>query len=331
MDGLTSIGTPWLWTIFAVLVVVALAIDLIVMNRRGAHHVGFREAAIWSLVWIALALAFNIGLWLWLREIGDNAVADRIALEFLTGYLIEKALAMDNLFVFLLLFTHFSVPIEQRQRVLVYGIIGAIVLRAILIFIGAALIARFHWILYVFGVFLVLTGGKMLFSSGEPPALEKNAILRWVRGRFPLTTRYYGDAFRVRLDGRRVYTPLFLVLVLVGVTDVIFAVDSIPAIFAITLDPFIVLTSNVFAVLGLRALFFLLAGLADRFHLLGYGLALTLAFIGIKMLMIDLYKIPVGYSLLVVALLIGGAMVLSLLRPRQHDPDDPPLAGRPPG
>lgn len=317
---MSSIGTPWLWTVFTILVIVALAIDLLVMNRRGAHRVGFREAAIWSMVWIALALVFNLGLWLWLRETGDNAVANRVALEFLTGYLIEKALAMDNLFVFLLLFTHFAVPIEQRQRVLVYGIIGAIILRAILIFVGAALIARFHWILYVFGLFLVLTGGKMLFSSGEPPDLEKNSILRWVRARFPLTTRYHGDAFRVRLDGRRVYTPLFLVLVLVGVTDVIFAVDSIPAIFAITLDPFIVLTSNVFAVLGLRALFFLLAGLADRFHLLAYGLALTLAFIGIKMLLIDLYKIPVGYSLLAVTVLIGGSIVLSLLRPQVKHP-----------
>jgi tellurite resistance protein TerC len=321
-----TIGTPLLWIGFSALLVLALAIDLFVMNRRGAHRVGFREAGLWSVAWIAVALAFNLALWLWLRAQGDQEVADRIGMEFLTGYLIEKALAVDNIFVFLMLFTRFGVPAEQQQRVLVYGVLGAIVLRAIMIFIGAALIARFHWILYVFGAFLLLTGLRMLMAAGHAPDIGNSKLLNWLRRRLPLTERYHGGALSVNEHGRRLYTPLFLVIVLVGVTDLIFAVDSIPAIFAITLDPFIVLTSNVFAVLGLRALYFLLAGMADRFHLLSYGLALVLVFIGIKMLLIDLYKIPVGYALIGVAILIGGAIALSVLRPpvRPADVDPPP-------
>jgi tellurite resistance protein TerC len=311
-----SVATPLLWAGFLILLVVALAIDLFVMNRKGAHRVGFREAALWSAIWIALALAFNLALWLWLRQQGDDAVADQVAMEFLTGYLIEKALAVDNIFVFLMLFTRFAVPAEQQQRVLVYGVLGAIVLRAIMIFVGAALIAQFHWILYVFGAFLLLTGIRMLMSAGHPPDPGNSRLLNWMQRRLPLTSTYHGGALRVMENGRRLYTPLFLVIALVGVTDLIFAVDSIPAIFAITLDPFIVLTSNVFAVLGLRALYFLLAGMADRFHLLSYGLALVLVFIGIKMLLLDIYKMPVGLALGGVAVLIGGAIVLSLLRPK---------------
>lgn len=313
---MTTIGTPLLWAGFLLLLIVALAIDLLVMNRKGAHRVGFREAGLWSVAWIAVALAFNLGLWLWLRQQGDVASADRIAMEFLTGYLIEKALAVDNIFVFLMLFTHFAVPAEQQQRVLVYGVLGAIVLRAIMIFIGAALIAQFHWILYLFGAFLLLTGIRMLVSAGHPPDPGNSRMLLWMQHRLPLTSRYHGGALRVLENGRWRYTPLFLVIALVGITDLIFAVDSIPAIFAITLDPFIVLTSNVFAVLGLRALYFLLAGMADRFHLLSYGLALVLVFIGIKMLLLDIYKIPVGIALGGVAVLIGSAIALSLVWPK---------------
>lgn len=310
-----TIGSPLLWGAFGALVVVALLIDLVLMRHGGPHKVTFKEALYWSIGWVALALAFNAGLWWYaVGEFGDVA-GNRIGLEFLTGYLVEKSLAVDNIFVFLMLFTYFAVPEEQRQKVLVIGVLGAIVLRAIMIFAGAFLLAKFHWILYVFGLFLVLTGIKMLIAAGKAPDLEKNPILKWMRGHLPLTQDYHGTALSVRKDGKRWYTPLFVVIVLIGVTDLIFAVDSIPAIFAITSDPFIVLTSNVFAVLGLRAMFFLLAGMADRFHLLPYGLAAVLIFIGAKMLLIDIYKIPILWSLGVVAATIGATVILSLLRP----------------
>lgn len=310
-----TIGSPLLWGAFGALVVVALLVDLVLMRHGGPHKVTFKEALFWSIGWVALALAFNAGLWWYaVGEFGD-VVGNRIGLEFLTGYLVEKSLAVDNIFVFLMLFTYFAVPEEQRQKVLVIGVLGAIVLRAIMIFAGAFLLAKFHWILYVFGLFLVLTGIKMLLAAGKAPDLEKNPILKWMRGHLPLTPDYHGTALSVRKDGKRWYTPLFVVVVLIGVTDLIFAVDSIPAIFAITSDPFIVLTSNVFAVLGLRAMFFLLAGMADRFHLLPYGLAAVLIFIGAKMLLIDVYKIPIVWSLGVVAATIGATVALSLLRP----------------
>jgi len=241
-------------------------------------------------------------------------------MEFLTGYLVEKSLAVDNIFVFLMIFSYFAVPEEQKQRVLVIGIIAAIVLRAILIFAGALLLAKFHWILYVFGAFLLLTGIKMIMAAGKAPDLEQNPLLRWLTGHVPMTRGYHGGALSVREGGKRLYTPLFIVIVMIGITDVIFAVDSIPAIFAITEDPFIVLTSNVFAVLGLRAMFFLLQGMADRFHLLPYGLALVLMFIGAKMLLIDVYKIPITLSLGVVAATIGTTIALSMLRPQASPP-----------
>ena len=310
-----TIGNPLLWGAFAALVVVALLVDLVLMRHGGPHRVTFKEASFWSLGWIGLALAFNAGLWWYASDTLGQVAGDRIALEFLTGYLVEKSLAVDNIFVFLMLFTYFAVPEEQRQKVLVIGVLGAIVLRAIMIFAGAFLLAKFHWILYVFGAFLVLTGIKMLLAAGQAPDLEKNPLLRWMRGHLRLTSDYAGNAFRVMRDGKAWYTPLFVVTALIGVTDLIFAVDSIPAIFAITADPFIVLTSNVFAVLGLRAMFFLLAGMADRFHLLPYGLAAVLMFIGAKMLLIDVYKIPIVWSLGVVAATIGATVVLSLLRP----------------
>lgn len=319
-----TIGNPLLWGAFAALVVVALLVDLVLMRHGGPHRVTFKEALFWSLGWIGLALAFNAGLWWYANDTLGNVAGDRIALEFLTGYLVEKSLAVDNIFVFLMLFTYFAVPEEQRQKVLVLGVLGAIVLRAIMIFAGAFLLAKFHWILYVFGAFLVLTGIKMLLAAGQAPDLEKNPLLRWMRGHLRLTTDYAGNAFRVLRDGKAWYTPLFVVTALIGVTDLIFAVDSIPAIFAITSDPFIVLTSNVFAVLGLRAMFFLLAGMADRFHLLPYGLATVLLFIGAKMLLIDVVKIPIGWSLGVVALVIGATVVLSLLRPAKAAPEARP-------
>ena len=315
-----TIGSPLLWLVFGVVVAAALLVDLVLMRHGGPHKVTFKEAAWWSLGWVALALAFNAWLWWYAgQQLGPEA-GNRIGMEFLTGYLVEKSLAVDNIFVFLMIFTYFAVPEEQKQRVLVIGIIAAIVLRAILIFAGALLLAKFHWILYVFGAFLLLTGIKMIMAAGKAPDLEQNPLLRWLTGHVPMTRGYHGGALSVREGGKRLYTPLFIVIVMIGITDVIFAVDSIPAIFAITEDPFIVLTSNVFAVLGLRAMFFLLQGMADRFHLLPYGLALVLMFIGAKMLLIDVYKIPITVSLGVVAATIGTTIALSMLRPQASPP-----------
>jgi len=314
-----TIGSPFLWLAFGVVVVAALLIDLVLMRHGGPHKVTFKEAAWWSLGWVALALAFNAWLWWYTGQQFGSAAGDRIGMEFLTGYLVEKALAVDNIFVFLMIFGYFAVPEEQRQRVLVIGIVGAIALRAVLIFVGALLLAKFHWILYLFGAFLLFTGIRMWRAAGEPPSLEGNPVLRWVTAHLPFMRRYYGGALWIGSGSRRKFTPLFVVLVMIAVTDVIFAVDSIPAIFAITADPFIVLTSNVFAVLGLRAMFFLLQGMADRFHLLPYGLALVLAVIGAKMLLADVYKVPVLVSLAMVAAIIGATVALSLLRPPRAD------------
>ena len=313
-----TIGTPLLWTAFTVFVILALCVDLFMLKAKGAHKVGTREALGWSAFWIFLAFAFNGWLWWYLGHSPDHtqAEANDLALKFLTGYALEKALAVDNIFVFLVLFNYFAVPPVQQQRVLIFGVIGAIVLRAIMIFIGAALVAQFHWILYVFGAFLLFTGGKLLWSAGDEPDLENSGVLRWLSSHLKLTREYHGAKLSVMIDGVRHYTPLVLVMAMIAVTDVIFAVDSIPAIFVITTDPFIVLTSNVFAVLGLRALFFLLAAMADRFHLLNYGLAIVLIFIGSKMMLVDIWKIPVGWALGVVVLVIGGSMVLSLLMPK---------------
>ena len=311
-----TIGSPMLWGVFALVVIVALLIDLVLMRHGGPHKVTFKEATWWSLGWVALALAFNAWLWWYAGQQFGVDAGQRIGMEFLTGYLVEKALAVDNIFVFLMLFSYFAVPEEQRQRVLIIGIVGAIFLRAILIFAGALLLARFHWILYVFGAFLLLTGIKMWRAAGTPPSLDGNPVLRWVTAHLPFVRRYHGSALWLGNGAKRKFTPLFIVLVMIAITDVIFAVDSIPAIFAITEDPFIVLTSNVFAVLGLRAMFFLLQGMADRFHLLPYGLAMVLMFIGGKMLVMGIYKIPVLVALVVVAVIIGTTVVLSLRRPR---------------
>ncbi|MET4728925.1 tellurite resistance protein TerC [Lysobacter enzymogenes] len=315
-----TIGSPMLWGAFAAFVVVALLVDLVLMRHGGPHKVTFKEAAWWSVGWIALAFVFNAALWWYVSRESGAEVGNRIGLEFLTGYLVEKSLAVDNIFVFLMLFTYFAVPEEQRQRVLVIGILGAIVLRSVLIFAGALLLAKFHWILYVFGAFLVFTGIKMLMAAGKSPDLEQNPVLKWMRSHLRLTDDYHDSKLSIMRDGKRWFTPLFAVIALIGVTDVIFAVDSIPAIFAITADPFIVLTSNVFAVLGLRAMFFLLQGMADRFHLLPYGLAAVLVFIGAKMLLIDVYKIPILVSLLGVAAIIGTSIAASLMLPPKPEP-----------
>lgn len=315
-----SIGTWWMWAAFAVFVVVAIVVDLLVLERKGTAKVSFKEALGWSIVWIALSFAFNGLLWWYLDVNHGREVANETSMEFFTGYLIEKSLAVDNIFVFLMLFTFFAVPPQYQRRVLILGIIGAIVLRAIMILVGAWLIAQFHWILYVFGLFLLFTGVKMLMMAEAESDLEKNPLMRWMRRHIPITNEFHGENFTVTRDGRRWFTPLFVVMVMIGITDVIFAVDSIPAIFAVTLDPFIVLTSNVFAILGLRAMYFMLADLADRFHLLKYGLAFILVFIGIKMLLLDIYKIPIGFALSVVGIVLLISILASLwvTRPGQQ-------------
>ena len=314
-----TIGTPGLWAAFAAFVVAALAIDLWVMDRRADQTVGVKAAAIWSIVWIALALAFGAGLWLYLDGAAGREVANEKAAEYLTGYLIEKSLSVDNIFVFLMLFTYFAVPPERQRKVLVLGVLGAIALRVVMILIGAWLIARFHWILYVFGLFLLVTGVKMIVFADEKPDLERNPVLRWMRGHLAITPEFHGDRYWIEEGGKRWFTPLFVVLVLIGVTDLVFAVDSIPAIFAITDDPFIVMTSNIFAVLGLRALYFVLADLAERFHLLVYGLGAILVFVGLKMLAVDFFKVPVAWSLGTVAAILAAAIVASLAIPPRRE------------
>lgn len=313
-----TIGTPLMWALFASFVLAALLVDFFAMSKQGAHKVSIKEAALWSLVWVAVSFVFVGWLWWYLGGLEGNALADTKALEFVTGYLVEKALAVDNIFVFLMVFGYFAVPPVQQQRALIYGIIGAILLRTVMIFIGAALIQKFDWVLYIFGAFLVFTGVKMLWGVGDEPDIGSNPALTWIRKRLAVTSEYHGTRFVIRENGTRWFTPLFVVVMMIGITDVIFAVDSIPAIFAITDDPFIVLTSNVFAVLGLRALFFVLAGMADKFHLLAYGLATVLIFIGVKMLIMHFWHIPIGAALVVVALAIGTSMVASVLFPPKN-------------
>ena len=308
-----SIAPLWLWIVFVAFVLAALFVDFVVLKKQGAHEVGVKEALNWSLVWIALSFLFNGLLWWAVHETsGSRELANEKSLEFLTGYLIEKSLAVDNIFVFLMIFTYFAVPPAYQKRVLMIGIIGAIVLRTVMILVGSWLLAQFHWILYVFGGFLVLTGLKMWWAAGKEGSLDDNPALRLLRRVMPVSRSFDGEKFWTLENGKRIATPLLMVVALVGLTDVIFAVDSIPAIFAITQDPFIVLTSNVFAILGLRAMFFLLQAVASRFHLLNYGLAVILVFIGTKMMLIDIYKIPVAVSLGVVVGILAVTMFLSV-------------------
>jgi tellurite resistance protein TerC len=313
------IGTPTLWLLFSLFVLVALAIDFFALNRQGAHTVSIKEATIWSLIWVAVSFVFVGWLWWYLGGLDEDPATKQLAnakaLEFVTGYLVEKALAVDNIFVFLMLFTYFAVPPEFQKRVLMIGILGALVLRAIMILVGAWLISQFHWIMYVFGAFLVYTGVKMWWAAGQEPDLENNPALHWVKRRIKISPHYDGEKFFTVVNGVKMATPLFVVIALIGVVDVIFAVDSIPAIFAITRDPFIVLTSNVFAILGLRAMYFVLAGMHEKFHLLSYGLAIVLVFIGVKMLLIDIYKIPIVWSLGFTVTTLAITMLLSLRIP----------------
>ncbi len=307
-----TIAPLWLWIFFVLAVLAALFIDFVVLSKQGAHEVGVKEALRWSVVWVLLSFAFNGLFWWAVAQDHGTAVANTKSMEFLTGYLIEKSLAVDNIFVFLMIFTYFAVPPSFQKRVLMIGIIGAIVLRTVMILVGSWLITQFHWVLYLFGAFLLLTGVKMWWAAGKEPDLESNPALKLLRRVLPVSKDFDGERFFTVENGKRIATPLLLVIALVGLTDVIFAVDSIPAIFAITTDPFIVLTSNVFAILGLRAMYFLLAAMASKFHLLSYGLAVVLVFIGTKMMLIDVIKIPVLVSLGVVVAVLAVTMVASL-------------------
>jgi len=298
MNNTISIGEPWMWGAFVAFVLAMLALDLFVFGGRKAHKVGVKEAAAWSAVWISLALLFNAGLWWHLNASVGPQIADQKALEFLTGYLIEKSLSVDNVFVFLLIFSSFHVAAEYQRRVLIYGVLGAIVMRAVMILAGAWVVREFSWVLYLFGFFLVVTGMRMLVMAEKTPDLEKNPVLKFARRHLRIADGDHGEKFTVMKDGVRHFTPLFLVLILIEVSDLVFAVDSIPAIFAI---------------LGLRALYFLMADVADRFHLLKYGLAMVLTFIGAKMLITPWYHMPVAASLAIVAVLIGASVIASLI------------------
>ena len=310
-----SIGTPLLWIGFTLFVLAMLALDLGVFHRK-AHAVRVREALVWTAVWISLALLFNLGVYVWFG-------AER-ALEFLTGYVIEKALSVDNLFVFLIVFAVFAVPAALQHRVLFWGILGALIMRAMFIVLGAALLQRFHWVIYIFGAFLVFTGIKLLVQRAGEVHPERNPLFRLFRRCIPAVHDYHGGHFTVVKAGKRYATPLLLVLVAIEATDLVFAVDSIPAIFAVTTDPFIVYTSNIFAILGLRALYFALAGMMGQFHYLKVGLSLVLVFVGVKMLLAGVYTIPILASLGVIVALLTGAVVASRLRPPPPLPVHPP-------
>ncbi len=307
----------WWWIGFNALILVLLSLDLGVFNRK-AHAVSVREALGWSALWVSLAIGF--GLWIG-QSMGRQAM-----LEFYAGYLVEQALSVDNLFVFILVFGYFAIPPALQHRVLFWGILGALVMRGVMIGAGAALIAQFHWIIYVFGAFLVYTGFKMAFGGDAQIEPESNPVIRFVRRIMPITAKFRGEHFFVReplTPGgpvRLIATPLFVVLALVETTDVVFAIDSIPAIFGVTRNPFLVYTSNVFAILGLRSMYFLLANVISKFHLLKYGLALVLAFVGVKMLLSELYPLGIGLSLGVVATTLAGSVVLSLLIPAPAHP-----------
>lgn len=316
MNEVASVGTPLLYAGFTLLVVLLLVADFLLLRTQGNHKVTVKEAAWWSVVWFAAAAAFGAWFWWYLNGQFGSAVANQKTLEYATGYLIEKGLAIENVFVWITIFSYFAIPAEFQKRVLLWGVVGAILMRALLIYLGAVLIQQFDWIFYVFGLFLVVTGIKMFMFTGKQSDLGSNPLLRWLRQRVPLTDTLHGERFVVLERGVKVFTPLFVVLVLVEVSDLIFAIDSIPAIFAVTKDPFIVFTANTFAILGLRAMYFLLADISDRFHLLGYGLAVIVTLVGVKMLLMDVYKVPILWMLGTVAVILAVSVVASLLSPR---------------
>lgn len=306
-----------LWVLFNVFIVFMLIIDLAVFNRK-AHEITIKESLIWTAVWIVLAIIFGVGLYFYMDP--------KSSLDFFTGYLIEKSLSVDNIFVFILVFSYFGVKPEFQHKVLFWGIFGALVMRFIFIFLGVALIDRFDWVVYIFGAFLVYTGIRMAFEMEKEVHPEKNPVLKLVRRFIPVSSEYEGDRFFTRINGKKMATPLFVVLVVIETTDLVFAVDSIPAILAITTDQFLVYSSNAFAILGLRALYFALSGVMKLFHYLHYGLAAILSFVGVKMIIADFYHMPTPYALGFVALAIFASVMASILFPKKEEVlPDPPL------
>jgi len=321
MNNVETFATGPMWAGFIAFVLAMLALDLFVFGGKKAHRVPVKEALAWVTAWFSLAMIFAGLMWWYLDSTAGfgREIANRKTLEFLAGYLIEQTLSVDNMFVFVMIFGYFAVPPELQRRVLLYGVLGAIVMRAGMILGGVWLVTQFAWLLYVFGAFLVVTGIKMITSAENEPDLEKNPLLRWLRSHMRITPDFHGERFFVRQNGILWATPMFLVLVLIEAADVVFAVDSIPAIFAVTTDPFIVFTSNIFAIMGLRALYFLLADMADRFHMLKYGLAIVLVFIGGKMLVAPWFHLPIQWSLGIVATIIGLSVIASLTLSKKAD------------
>lgn len=315
MSEFPEVGTPLFYGVFFTAVLLMVAVDMFSLRKNGSHKVGIKEALAWSGLWVAVSCLF--AGWLYIELAGNPVygatVAKEKVLEFFTGYILEKSLAVDNIFVFLMIFGYFKVAPKYQHRVLLYGVLGALVLRAVMIFIGAALVRQFEWILYLFGAFLLYTGIRMMKSEEDEEDLSGNRLLGVVKKIIPIGSEFHGDKFFTIENGKKIATPLFLVLIMIELSDVIFAVDSIPAVFAVTTDPFIVLTSNIFAVLGLRAMYFLLADVAERFVFLKYGLAFVLSFIGLKMLMMHWVHIPISISLSVVFGALGASILTSLI------------------
>ncbi|MGE8622980.1 TerC family protein [Acinetobacter schindleri] len=315
-----TIGTLWLYLVFFAIVTVMLVIDFVGFKHQHGQEVKVRTAAYWSIAWVSVATLFGGGLWLYLEQTAGAAIANTKVMEYFAGYLLEKSLAIDNVFVWLMIFAAFAIPPALQRKLLLYGVLGAIVLRTIFIFIGAWFVQEFSWILYLFGAFLVYTGFKFLRGQHEEDSnIEDMAILKWLRKHMRITPQLQGDKFFVRQNGLLWATPLFLVLILVEASDVIFAVDSIPAIFAVTTDPFIVLTANLMAILGLRAMFFLLSGAASKMHYLPYGLGLILVFIGFKMLMLDVFHMPIWISLSFIVIVLTVTAILSIRHSKKHN------------
>lgn len=308
-------GNPIIWAIFGIIILVALLFDLFLLKGSQPTAMRIRTALSWSIFWIVLALLFNFGLWVFLNKTTHSTFANLSALNFMTGYLIEKALSVDNLFVFLMIFSTFNIPPHLQRRVLLFGVFGAIIMRLIMIIVGVGLIQKFSWILYIFGLFLLVTGFKMFLSSAPKNAMSQSKILLFLKRHVRVTPSFEGEKFFVRQNKLLYATPLFLALILIEISDLIFATDSIPAIFAITQDPFIIVTSNIFAILGLRALYFLLAGMLERFHYLRYGLALILCLIGVKLLLNEHYHLSPVYTLIMITIILTGSVIASLFFP----------------
>lgn len=312
-----SVGEWWMWLVFGGIIALMLAVDLFIFKGGQKHRVTMKEAGLWSLAWVSVSLLFCAGMWFYLHDTQGAAVANEQSLLFITAYLLEKSLAVDNIFVWMMIFSYFAIPLELQHRVLLYGVLGAIILRTLMIFSGSWLISEFHWILYIFAAFLIFTGIKMLLPEDEAQDMGNNPLLLWLRNHIRVTETLHDEHFLVRHKGLLYATPLLLTLVLVEISDVIFAVDSIPAVFALTTDPFIVLTSNLFAILGLRMMYFFMADIGDKFSLLKYGLAIILTFIGVKMLIVSWVKIPTAFSLSFVLIVLVLSMVLSILKSKK--------------